>query len=44
MACRKECCNRIGTVVVTIHGVEVFREMIPEDNKEAFVRTILINR
>ncbi|MEN6635523.1 MAG: Ig-like domain-containing protein, partial [Clostridiaceae bacterium] len=34
---------RGNTVVVTIRGAEVFREMIPEDNKEAFVRTILIN-
>jgi len=34
---------RGNTVVVTIRGVEVFRETIPEDYSEAFVRTILID-
>ena len=35
---------RGNTVVLTIRGVEVFRETIPEDNKEAFIRTILIDQ
>ncbi len=34
---------RGNTVVVNLRGVEVLREMIPEDNKEAFIRTISID-
>ena len=34
---------RGNTVVVTIRGIEVFREMIPQDNKEAFIRKIPID-
>jgi hypothetical protein len=34
---------RGNTVVVNLRGVEVLREMIPEDNKEAFIRTIPID-
>jgi hypothetical protein len=34
---------RGNTVVVTLRGVEVLREMIPEDNKEAFIRRIPID-
>ncbi len=32
------------TVVVTINGGEVLREMVPEDTKEAFVRLINLNQ
>ncbi len=35
---------RGNTVVVTVRGAEVFRETIPENYDEAFVRTILIDQ